>query len=278
MTRKVIDIDKIFDDFLVSYINENRGKFSEDEWESKIVNLYNIFLETPLKELDGKTPDGYYEGALPEELCELLTKHVKSGVSVPDALCHALVNCECENCVNQLINVDNNEELVCYALTILGEKQSKIALDKCFDLILADSTSENLKELAAEMLADFANDAKEQALKLYDNSGSSAIYFLEIFARCEKDDRVFDVLIKELKEHKNDLSLYLSYVSKYGDDKALPYLLELIRDPELSYVDFKELKLAIECFGGEYNEERDFTSDKAFNKLKRKNSDDSECN
>ena len=46
MTRKVIDIDKIFDDFLVSYINENRGKFSEDEWESKIVNLYNIFLET----------------------------------------------------------------------------------------------------------------------------------------------------------------------------------------------------------------------------------------
>ena len=68
--------------------------------------------------------------------------------------------------------------------------------------ILADSTSENLKELAAEMLADFANDAKEQALKLYDNSGSSAIYFLEIFARCEKDDRVFDILIKELKEHK----------------------------------------------------------------------------
>lgn len=277
MKREIIDIDQIFEDFLVSYINENRGKYSEDEWEEKIVNLYNVFLESPLKELGNKTPDEYYDGADADELCKLLSEHISSGISVPDALCHALVHSDCEKDLNALISVDGEEELNCYALTILGEKQSKVAIDKCFDLILSDETSENLKELAAEMLSDFANDAKEKALSLYAESGSSAIYFLEIFARCDRDDRVFEVLINELKAHKNNLPLYLSYVSKYGDEKALPYLLELIKDPNLNYVDFKELKLAIECFGGEYNETRDFSNDKAFKKLKRKNDDDCDC-
>ena len=46
----------------------------------------------------------------------------------------------------------------------------------------------------------------------------------------------------------------------------------------LELVDFKELKLAIECFGGEYTKQRDFSHDRAFNKLKRNNGDESERN
>ena len=36
MKRKVVDIDVIFDNFLVDYIQTNRGKYTEKEWEEKL--------------------------------------------------------------------------------------------------------------------------------------------------------------------------------------------------------------------------------------------------
>lgn len=278
MSRKVIDIDQIFDDFLVNYINENRGKYDENEWEAKIVNLYNEFLVTELAELDGLTPLNYYKGASAEELVDLLVSHVSQDVSVPDSLCEALAGVECDSLLAKHIDESSPEELVFYCVNVLSERNSTIAFDKYFTLLLSDSTTEDLKELIAEELAENAELVKETALKLYNEAGSSKIFLLEIFARCKNDDRVFDLLIEQLKAHKGDLALYLSYVSKYGDERALPILLELIEDDGISYVDFKELKLAIECFGGEYNKQRDFSGDRAFNRLKRKVEDEGDCN
>ena len=56
-------------------------------------------------------------------------------------------------------------------------------------------------------------------------------------------------------------------MAKYGDDRALPILYETISKDNVSYIDFKELKLAIEALGGEYEENRDFRKDKFFNKI-----------
>ena len=278
MKRKVIDIDQIFDNFLVKYINENRGKFDEKEWESKIVNLYNEFLVSEIEELGGVAPINYYKDASAEELVELLVNHVEQEVSVPDALCEALSLVDCDSLLLNCLNNTQSEELIFYCVNILSERNSTIAFNKYFDLLLSEVSSEDLKELLAEKLSENAEDAKERALEIYESADSSQIYLLEIFARCKNDDRVFNLLINELKAHKGDLALYLSYVSKYGDEKALPVLLELIDDDNISYVDFKELKLAIECFGGEYTKQRDFSHDRAFNKLKRNNGDESERN
>ena len=76
MKLKVVDIDNIFDSFLVKYINDNKGKLSEKEWEEKIPLLYLDFGDTALDELDGKTPDEYYKEATAEELSQLLKEHV----------------------------------------------------------------------------------------------------------------------------------------------------------------------------------------------------------
>jgi hypothetical protein len=48
----------------------------------------------------------------------------------------------------------------------------------------------------------------------------------------------------------------------------LPYLLEAIENPKISYPDFEELRFAIESLGGEYTKQRDFSSDKYYKKLK----------
>jgi hypothetical protein len=274
MKVKVVDIDVVFDNFLVKYISENKGKFTEKEWEEKIPVLYLEFGSTPIDELGGIAPEKYYEGLSGSELALLLEEHVEQGVPVSDFLCEALIASDCEKYVVDFIDNEHNEELIFYSVNILSDKGSTIAFDRYFKMLLSDETSEDLKELLAEKLATVPEESKETALELYSKAGSSAIYFLEIFSLCKHDDRILNILVNELKNHLNDIPLYLTYITRYGDEKALPHLLEVIKNPSINYSDFRELKFAVELFGGSYEEERDFSGDKYYNKLKGNKNED----
>ena len=271
MKVKIIDIDHIFDEFLTGYINNNRGKFTEKEWESKIPGLYEEFGRTELEELGGVCPNDYYKGLSGTELCDVLSKHIEQGVTVSDFLCEALIAAECVDELVRFIDNEHDEELVSYCVNILNDKNSTAGFDKYFDMLLSDETCEDMKDLLAEMLANNPEAAKERAIKEFANAGSSGVYLLEILASCKNDDRIFDILINQLKEHTNDIPFYLSYVTKYGDERALPVLMELIDSDNINYLDYKELKLAIEGFGGTYDKKRDFSSDKYYKKLKGTN-------
>jgi len=61
-----------------------------------------------------------------------------------------------------------------------------------------------------------------------------------------------------------DTHAHLNYENKYGDERALPYLLKKIEDREIGFVEFQELKYAVEALGGEYNEPRDFSDDRDY--------------
>ena len=64
------------------------------------------------------------------------------------------------------------------------------------------------------------------------------------------------------------MPLYAGYLASYGDDKALPYLLEEI-EKDVGYIAFQELKYAIEALGGEYSKQRDFSSDPEYIAVKK---------
>lgn len=55
--------------------------------------------------------------------------------------------------------------------------------------------------------------------------------------------------------------MHASYLAAYGDSRALPVLLERIAGEDINFLEFRELKYAIEALGGEYTEERDFSDD-----------------
>ena len=80
---------------------------------------------------------------------------------------------------------------------------------------------------------------------------------------CERSDEVYDLLIGEFHA-ADDCSLYAGYLAAYGDERALPLLLRRIEDRSIGFVEFQELKYAIESLGGEYNEPRDFSNDKDY--------------
>lgn len=268
MQKKVIDIDVVFDDFLVKYINENKGKYTEKEWEEKIPVLYLEFGSTPLDILDGFAPENYYADVSGEELANLLAGHVEQGVPVSDFLCEALIKSDCEKYLVNFIDNDHDEELVSYCINILNDKKCTLALDRYFDMIFNDQTCNDIKELLTEILVNNAELVKERAIATFDNAGVNAFYLLEILSVCRHDDRILQILLNELKKNQKDIPLYIAYITKYGDEKALPTLLEMIESESINYIDYKELKFAIELFGGEYNKDRDFSNDKFYRKIK----------
>ena len=66
-----------------------------------------------------------------------------------------------------------------------------------------------------------------------------------------RDDRITEILCRELKADEKNLALNAGYVARYGDERALSVLSDLVAKDGLTYYDFKELKNAIEELGGE---------------------------
>ena len=79
------------------------------------------------------------------------------------------------------------------------------------------------------------------------------------------DERVYQVLVQAFwhAEHE-ELSRVADAIATYGDERLLPYLMNKIEDESLGFVEFQELKYAIEALGGMYEKERDFSADKDY--------------
>ena len=75
------------------------------------------------------------------------------------------------------------------------------------------------------------------------------------------------LLVKNFEDNPNDYSINAEYLGKYGDERALDVLLSTIRRSSLSYLDYKEIKLAIEELGGEIDDDEKYKNDYIYKKL-----------
>ena len=78
---------------------------------------------------------------------------------------------------------------------------------------------------------------------------------------------MFDILIEQFAKNQDKIPIYAGYLAKYGDERALAFLMAQIEREDISYADFEELRFAIEALGGEYNKVRDFKKDKTYKKI-----------
>ena len=47
------DIDELFEKYFRNYLKENAGRFTEEELENKVPEIYDAFGNSPLEELGG---------------------------------------------------------------------------------------------------------------------------------------------------------------------------------------------------------------------------------
>lgn len=260
--KKLIDFDELFDRKLAQYMEEHAGEYTEKQWEDLIPRLYRNFGDTLIKSV-GTTPKGYYAEMADEELVDTLKAHHKEGVSVSDFLCREL---ESRGCPDALLALMQEAEGELLTLTINLAGSSKKALPVYLDILLK-TEDEELKDTVTEYLKGNADAVKERVLALY-REGVEREYMLEILSRCkQKDDEVFEILLNEFRTAPDDIPMHASYLASYGDERALPVLLDYIDRDETNYLEYQELKYAIEALGGEYNKVRDFSDDPYFQEI-----------
>ena len=256
---KLYDFDGMFDKRLSEYISKNVGKYKEEEWEDMIPEMYAKFGNTVLKSL-GTSPNGYYAAMSPEELVKCLRAHVKNGVPVSEFLCKAIeARLGCEGMLLPLL--ENGEEgLKQYVVNILGSSPAAIPV---YMRMIEREEDEDFKNQCVDFIKENADLVKEQALENY-KKGVEKPLMLEILSKVkERDGRVYDILLAEFLSGE-DVPMHAGYLASYGDERALPYLLEKIDEEGISYIEYQELKYAIEALGGEYTKQRDFSGDEYY--------------
>ena len=195
-----------------------------------------------------------------EELVETLSQHLTEDIPVPEFLCAEIESRGDTAILLPLLNGDNVQTAL-YAVNMLGD--NPVAYDAYFAILKEERFDEDLRNDVTEIFKLHADEVKEQALAAY-TEGQGAEYMLEILSRVkQKQDCIYEVLLSAFKTDEN-LPMRASFLAAYGDERALPTLLKRIEDRTIGFVEFQELKYAIEALGGEYDEPRDFSDDKDY--------------
>ncbi|MGN0824243.1 MAG: hypothetical protein ACI4MB_04155 [Candidatus Coproplasma sp.] len=259
---KIYDFDGMFDEKLSEYIKKHSGEYKEKEWEDIIPKLYARFGDTTIKSI-GKSPNQYFAEMDDKQLVAQLKSHLKNEVPVSLFLFNAIEARDMDELLLPLLS-GTQDEISC-ALNLIGV--SKAALPEYMRL-LTTSEDEDVQNTCVDNIKELADDVKEEAISYYEK-GVQKEYMMEILSRCViKDERIFDILLKEFRISPENLSMHASYLAAYGDERALPYLLDKIDEEGITFVEYQELKYAIESLGGSYEKERDFSSDPYYQLIK----------
>ena len=210
----MIDIDSLFENYFRNYIIKNSGKFTEDELENKVGEVYNEFGKTPLKELSGKSPERYFADLTDEELIDCLKDCVSRGVSVSDFLCDELsrregVFTDLLKCIGE----KSGDELATYCLNVIRfDKRIRENYGVLVAALSGDDCGDSLAETITEILKDDADEVKEDILDNFGNSNKAKKYFVEILSACSPDDRVYRLLVKNFEEDRKSTRLNSSHM------------------------------------------------------------------
>lgn len=256
---KLIDFDGLFDEKLTQFMEENKNKYTEKQWEDLIPKLYKKFGDTYVARVKC-TPKEYYAKLSDTQLAEVLCAHLKEDVPVPEFLCSEIEN---RGAVETLLPLLGSGDTlaITYAINLIGDDQR--AFDDYFSLLLSEETDVDVQSDIVDMFKLHADELKERALETY-QKGVQKESMLEILSRVkEREERIYETLVAAFLSGE-ETPMRASYLAAYGDERALPLLLKKIEDRTIGFVAFQELKYAIEVLGGEYDEPRDFSDDKDY--------------
>lgn len=256
---KLIDFDGLFDEKLTQFMQTNKEKYTEKQWEDVIPKLYKKFGDTYVAKVKC-TPKEYYAKMTDDELVECLQQHIEQDVPTPEFLCAEVESRSLAKALLPMLQSDNIEAVI-YAVNLLGD--NPVAFDSYFSILLENSADEDVRSDIADILRLHADELKEKVLSAYEEKKLGDVA-LEILSRVKiRDERVYETLLTAFLSGEMT-PMRAGYLAAYGDERALPHLFKTIEREDINFVEFQELKYAIEALGGEYDTPRDFTNDKDY--------------
>ena len=269
---ELIDFDAHFSDALNVWIEKNSKRFKRPEdMEDAAPEFYETWLETPADWLGGKAPGEYFgqftDGAA---LVTLLTQYCQSDISVPDPLLDHMVVLGQEEPILALVrDTDAPCEARMHAIELLRQMESSAPMVDYIRWQVERNMDDDLLENALESLRCMGEAVRRPAKVAFtvaDDVGKEAL--LDVLADFQGDEDVLAFALRMLQSDRTKYALYAGYLGKLDDDRALEPLLELAESNDINYIDFIELRNAIERLGGEAPI-RDFSDDATYEAVKR---------
>ncbi|MDD4081549.1 MAG: hypothetical protein PHP02_09115 [Eubacteriales bacterium] len=148
----------------------------------------------------------------------------------------------------------------------------EMALPPPTDLYIAWQLSRGLEDELADCALEGLEAAGEQALPAMlealpqaGEAGQEAL--LSVLSRYPGLSGVYEALIRLFDATPSRTPSLAAYLGRLGDERALPLLMSRAKEPDLDYLDYIELRSAIEALGGEAPE-REFGDDPGYEALR----------
>ena len=277
MPYNLIDFDEKMAEYMHAWMQAHRGDYKKiEEMEADVPAVTLRWLNEPAEWLDGKAPGHYFDefsdGA---ELTEWMLAYIESGVSVPGPLLDRIAALgQAEPLAKYLRQVmagpvrGKQAEAAMTCISLLMQMESNDAADLYFDYI-ARGDGDEVAEAASDARCQLPH-ARDDMIAALDRPMSEAARtaLLDALVHQEPHPTVYRWLKRMFMETEHQKALYASYLGKYGDDEAIGLLLQAAQEPELNYLEYLEIRNAIEALGGECTVERTFDGDRYYESMK----------
>lgn len=273
---KIIDFDAYFTDVLNDWIEKNQTRFKKpDDMEDEVPDVYLRWLNTPADWLDGVAPGAYFDRFSDStELCEGLKEYIVQEVAVPDPLLDRLAELADDRVLLELAKDKTAPcEARMAAIEILRQIESTLPMVDFIRWQVERDDEDDILDNALESLRQMGEGVRKAAKIAFtaaDYEGKEAL--LDVLADYPGDEEVFQFALEQFKTQKDKRALFAGYLAKLDDDRALEHLLDVAESDDVSYMDFIEIRSAIERLGSEAPV-KDWSNDptfKAFRKMQPK--------
>ena len=255
---KCINFDREFERYLSAWMKAHAGEYKDaDALEDAAPEVYQAFLDTPAPWLDGARPGAYFDAFDDAaQLVDWLEQYFVQRVPAPDMLLNriAALGLSAEKPLMALLTKpDASQEIRLTAVNLLREIDSAAPIDLyvAWQAARRDEADELADSalVSLEALGSRAMDAMRKALPTATPDGQEAL--LSLLSEYPGDDAVFDIALALFQARPDRTVVLADCLGRLGDERALPALMARAASEETPYLDYIELRNAIERLGGE---------------------------
>lgn len=260
---KFENLDKLFELYVQEAVRKNKEKYSSHEaLEDDLGMLFNRFENVRIKTLDGKTPKEYAAELREDgEIFDYVSKCLENNIEVTDTICDEVVRAEgATGYLNGLL-YENNKDAKLLAALLLKEIDDEEVEDIFISVITNDEMPDEVKTVAFEYLSDGDDCVSEKILEIINSvPEKNQGILVEVLSNFKGRKDVFYWLVTML-QRAEDVPTYAGLLGRYGDAAAIDILKSFASEVDINYVEFVEIRNAVEELGGEMTEEKDFSDD-----------------
>lgn len=272
---RCINFDREFERYIAAWMKEHAKEYrTYDDMEAAMPDVYAQFLDTPVNWLQGMKPGEYFgQFDNARQLVNWMEDYFKQRIPVPDMLLNRIseLGLAAEEPLLRLLDKESaTQEIRMAAVTLLREIGSVAPAERYVAWQAARQEGED--ELAdnaldsLDSMGEAAVEAMRKALPSATPDGQEAL--LTLLCNYPGDEQVFETALELLKKRRDRAAVMADCLGKLGDERALPALKALAASEETPYLDYIELRNAIEALGGDAPEREFDAEDPAYEAMR----------